>query len=102
MTHYSEHLTLKPKKKLFIETVLWECIVSAGLDTLESDAGSAFEDANDFVSCCLQGLERIGYVVGSKDEKGNFIFEPTPALLSKLGKSPGPLQWCGYLRHNTN
>ena len=46
MTHYSEHLTLKPNKELFIETVLWQCIVSVGLDILESDAGSAFEDAN--------------------------------------------------------
>jgi hypothetical protein len=89
VTYLSEHMTLQPKKKLFVEKAVWECIGEMAAHGFEKDGLSAFEDEEDFVARSLQALEHLGYAVSDKDKDGNLTFQSTPKLLSETGKSPG-------------
>jgi len=91
MTYHSEHLMRQAKRKLFVEQAVWECIEKMTALALETNVLGAFEDEEDFVTRCLQALERSGHAFSGKDKDGNLTFESTPQLLSETGKNPGPL-----------
>jgi hypothetical protein len=97
-TRYSEHLMRQPKKKLFVEQALWECI---GEMAAHGDL-SRFDDKEDFIGRSLLALEHLGYAISGKDTDGNLTFQSTPKLLSETGKSPGPLLWCASCRINSH
>ena len=94
-TRYYVHLMLQPEK-LFVERAVWECIQELVAYVLEND--DSIENEEALVATAMHFLKVRGYAICGKDQDGNLTFESTPKLLSKTGKSPGPLLWCDSCR----
>jgi hypothetical protein len=98
----SEHLMRQPKRKLFVEKALWECVGEMVAHIRENYDSSTFENEEELVARSLHALEHQGYAISGKDEDGNLTFNSTPKLFSETGKSPGPLLWCASCRINSH
>jgi hypothetical protein len=92
----------QPKKKLFVEKALWECVGEMIEHIIENYPSSEYENEEELVARSLRALEHQGYAISGKDKDGNLTFDSTPKLFSETGKSRGPLLWCASCRVNSH
>jgi hypothetical protein len=84
------------RRKLFIETPIWECLELLWKGFCDIGAQSAFESEKQFIGCLLSGFEEWGWTTSENDSAGDLFYRSTPKLLAGTGKQPGRLELCGY------